>query len=444
MANAQRPCIWLVVAFESAIRDPRDQLEVEYDGLKLYIKPSQDEYCDLMAVFVEPTQERDDIRIRINRFMSAMAWKDSQYYISRGSAGGGARPEHRNTPRFNYREKRHNPYVVISRFDFEHLQVPTNDRQRLALALYREALGANQGFYKFLSFFKILNIIYDKVSEQAAWINGHVQQVRDYFSLQRLHELQASGINIGEYLVRQGRNAIAHAFQQPIRDPDVITDIVSVKKDADLMQGLATVMIEEELGFPSLSKIWREHLYELEGFRALFGEALTARLKSGEDVLPQEVPAIPPLTINLKEKPLYQAFSNLSFRIASCQRGKVFLATDTTQHAVHIGVVLDFPDERLELSIESLTINRQHSQYSRQLETSLLEFLIDYFSNGFLQVVDDTTHKRLSHKTAFVPVNVDVRAAIRNFRFALPLRPRTHTRLLCRLNRNQTFWEVGR
>ena len=32
----------------------------------------------------------------------------------------------------------------------------------------------------------------------------------------------------------------------------------------------------------------------------------------------------------------------------------------------------------------------------------------------------------------------------RNFRFALPLRPRTHTRLLCRLNRNQTFWEVGR
>jgi len=278
--------MWLVVAFESAIHDPRDQLELVFDGLKLYIKLNQDEHCDLIAAFVEPLQDREEIQIRINRFLSAMAWKDSQRYISRGGIAGGARPEDRNTPRFNYREKRHNPSSVISKYDFEHLQVPTDDRQRLALALYREALGANQEFYKFLSFFKILNIVFERGPQLATWINAHVQQVRNDFSLQRLQELQASGVNIGDYLVREGRNAIAHAFAQPIKDPDVITDIVSVMKDAELMQGLATVLIEEELGFPSLSKIWREHLYELDGFKTLFGEAVVTRLKSREEVAP--------------------------------------------------------------------------------------------------------------------------------------------------------------
>ena len=408
--------MWLIVAFESAIRDSRDQLEVEYDGLKLHIKPSLDEYCDLAAFFVEPPQEIADVQIKINRFLSAMAWKDLRHYITRGGMASGARVEQRNIPRFNYREKRQYPYGEISRFDFEHLQVPRDDRQRLALALYREALGANQEFYRFLSFFTILEILYHNDATQITWINAHVPSVRSYFAIQRLRELGSEGINIGKYLVRRGRNAVAHAFAQRIRDPDVITDIVSMKKDAELMQGLAIILIEEELAFPSLSKIWREHLYELEGFKSLFGDGLTARLKSGQDLPLEQLPPIPPLRIELKEKAAYQAFRNLQFRITSCRNGKVLLLTDTAQHPVQVGLILDFPAETLELLLESLNINRGNEQYSRDLEASIWEFLIDYFGNGCLQVFDNAEQRRLSHKTAFVPVKVDVGAIIRGWR----------------------------
>jgi hypothetical protein len=38
--------------------------------------------------------------------------------------------------------------------------------------------------------------------------------------------------------------------------------------------------------------------------------------------------------------------------------------------------------------------------------------LIGYFCNGCLQVFDATTGERLSHKTAFVTVNVDLHATV--------------------------------
>ena len=96
------------------------------------------------------------------------------------------------------------------------------------------------------------------------------------------------------------------------------------------MQGLAEVFIQEELGVPSQRKIWQEHLYELEGFKRLFGDRLTARLNAKESVPQADFPPIPPLTLNLKEQPPYDCLPSLSFRVVACKDGIVLLATDPT------------------------------------------------------------------------------------------------------------------
>ena len=43
-------------------------------------------------------------------------------------------------------------------------------------------------------------------------------------------------------------------------------------------------------------------------------------------------------------------------------------------------------------------------------------FLISYFCNGCLEVFNEDTCDRLSHKTAFIPVNIDLHATVEGWK----------------------------
>ena len=405
---------WLNIAFESEIRDSRPLLRCEYDGLALHIKPSSDPiHADVIAVFTDDSAVVDDIQLRVNRFLSAMAWKDGQAYVTLGTTGLATASLESNTPLFIHRERRCSPYATLSRYDFEHLQNPQKPEQKLALALYRDGLGANNEFYRFLSFYKIINIGHSTGETQKAWINRNIVNLREWLATERLKKLQCEVSDIANYLYMQGRNAIAHAYGDPIRDPDVPKDRMTIVQDIALMRGLAELFIEEELGVPSIGKIWREHLYELAGFKSLFGDALSLRIKGLEDIDPADFSTVPALTISLKEKPPYQALQNLKFEVKACKAGEVILVVDAGPQTAQAAIVLDFPTENLEFSIESLGIDRRHQDYSKNAEASIFRFLIDYFSNGRLEIHDARTGERISFKSAFVPANIDLDATLR-------------------------------
>ena len=408
-------CAWLVMAFDSDEQDPRDYLKTEYGGLTLHIKPGHRDDVSRVATFLEDNTKYAEAHLIINRFLSAMAWKEGKAFVSLGAIAGGALPSERDKPRFNYGEGRVFRYAVISRFDFEHLQNPPNDKQKLALALYREGLNSysyDVQFYRFLSFFKILNIKLEKGKEHVAWINGNVGKVWNFRAQERLAELQRTQADIGDYLWRQGRNAIAHAYAEPILDPDLPTDRAAATRDADLMQSLAEVFIQEEMGVPSQRKIWQEHLYELEGFRRLFGDNLVARLKAKENVLLADFPRIPPLTLNLKEQTPYECLTALPFRAAACKEGTVFLVTDPNAQSMAVVLALNFPGESLELVLSNFTVNQRQEKYTKAVAACYYRFLIEYFCNGYLQVFNAETGERLTYKTAFLPANIDVGAMV--------------------------------
>ena len=52
--------------------------------------------------------------------------------------------------------------------------------------------------------------------------------------------------------------------------------------------------IETTLSVKSTMTVYREHLYELQGFKALFGRDLVARIVAGEEVATGDFPSIPP------------------------------------------------------------------------------------------------------------------------------------------------------
>ena len=52
--------------------------------------------------------------------------------------------------------------LISPRLELDYLPDPEDPRARLALALYREALGLNNDAYQYLGFFKILDILHAK------------------------------------------------------------------------------------------------------------------------------------------------------------------------------------------------------------------------------------------------------------------------------------------
>jgi len=409
-------CTWLVTAFDSSVEDPRDYLQTKYGGLTLHIKPAHKDEVNRVSVFLEDPEQVAQARLVVNRFLSAMAWNDGQPYVTLGSIASGARLTDRDTPRFNYTEGRVLRYRVVNEFDFEHLQDPPEKKQKLGLALYREGLNSSLPLYQLLSFYKIINVGFQDPDQQMAWINSNLITIRrNYLGGDRLEELSATTADIGKYLYVQGRTAIAHAYSDPIRDPDDPIDVSTTRRDAELMQALATTFIEDELHVPSLSKIHAEHLYELAGFKKMFGDTLSARLKAAENVPLADFPPIPPLKIGLRvhltDGLQYECLTALPFQIASCASGVVSLQTDPTAQAIAACITLDFPMERLELVPQRFglsTVNR-----TKAAEICFFRFLIDYFHNGYLRIFDANSGERLSHKLAFLPVNIDSGATIR-------------------------------
>jgi hypothetical protein len=64
-------------------------------------------------------------------------------------------------------------------------------------------------------------------------------------------------------------------------DPENPSDLERLTQDLPLIRDLAAYAIEFEFGVKSATTVYREHLYELEGFRKLVGESLCNRLKMG-------------------------------------------------------------------------------------------------------------------------------------------------------------------
>src|SRR5438132_1423642 len=100
------PCAWLVMVFDSDEQDPRDYLKTEYGGLTLHIKPGHGDEVSRISTFLEDSTKFSEAHLTINRFLSAMAWKEGKAFASLGAMSSGALPTDRDKPRFNYEERR--------------------------------------------------------------------------------------------------------------------------------------------------------------------------------------------------------------------------------------------------------------------------------------------------------------------------------------------------
>ena len=300
----------------------------------------------------------------------------------------------------------------------DHLPQPSDRRARLALALYREALGLehNNVPYAFLGFAKILNLC-GNGKKQIEWINGSINKLKDHFANERLSQIRAKESDVGDYLYGSGRCAVAHAANDLVVDPDDASDTLRLGSDLPVVKALATHFLEAELRIKTPSTIYSEHLYELEGFHELLGTDLVGHIRnvgSGDGVT---APNIPPISVRID---LHGAedeaeFANLQPVTLTIMKGLAVLCCVSSDRRLEIALSLDFDHERLGFDPESdVRIKEDGSVEAVDHGMMRLRFFRGMISNGRTEVRDAATGRRIGRTDPCLPVNIDSQRTIEN------------------------------
>jgi hypothetical protein len=200
-------------------------------------------------------------------------------------------------------------------------------------------------------------------------------------------------------------------------DPENPLDLERLAQDLPPMRDLAAYAIEFEFGVKSSATVYHEHLYELEGFRALVSESLCCRLKTLQVVRPEEFPAIPLLHVGLVGEDDYPPLRNLTANVTAIEEGVVHVECVSENDRTRMLLGLDFPNERLlSNTIEGLISLDDGTEVAIRDAISVINFKEAYFSNGELIVKRADTGMIMGRCDAFLPTNVDMGATHRNFR----------------------------
>lgn len=396
---------------------PPEPLSITFRGHILYLIPGKpkkegDLFGDLYPVvaFEHSGMSFEDGQRLISAFINSVAWV-RRAGIRTAQFGGGSRVHGLGGQDAKA--------LLDDRFELNYVPEPADEKARLALAFYREGLTLNSVAYQCLSFFKILNILLPDSKTQKAWIDANIAEARkrDAFSTREWEKkagFDPTKATAGGYLYVSNRCAIAHANADPLIDPDDPDDRQRLANDLPMVKALAEHFIEKEFGVKSETTIWREHLYELQGFTDLFGAALVARIKAGEEVPLAHFPAVPVLSIGMAHMPRFESFEGMRAEIVDCHAGKVnLLLTAPAGHASAL-LVLDFAAERLDFEIfQHLAVEDDGSVAGAQADLDRLRFVDRYLGNGKLELWAGSM--RMSRRDAFIPENIDLGATHKNY-----------------------------
>ena len=232
---------WVVIGVETHLSWPEEEKVVNYRGHEILMRPEstgeEPTKPDVVLELLPPMTPQEGLAL-LRQFLSSLAFLNKCKVLDKETSRAGypIKIGNRPLPR------------LIRGGRTEHLPEPVDDDANLALALYREAQSSESPAYRFLNFYKVLNIKNQHVPDQVNWIDKNLSNVTGNAARNRIREIQKSGSDVGKYLAVSGRCAIAHAFSQPLVNPDKSEDKVRLERDVPLIQSLAEVMMKQEFG----------------------------------------------------------------------------------------------------------------------------------------------------------------------------------------------------
>ena len=393
---------WAVIGVESSVGWPTKETEVEFGPYRLTMRPETEDQAPTVIMQFPPPATMDEALIVLRRFLSALCWVEGHVIRETMSTGGSA-------PFGIGKGIRSSTRAMHFRADY--LPYPDDPKGRLALGLYREAMGVNSVAYSFLGYAKILNILHGDPRKQIDWINQTLPDLSDHRAKERIAELRKQESDVGGYLYGSGRCAIAHAFAEPIVDPEDPEDARRLYADLPVIRALAAHLIEDELGIQSAMTVWKEHRYELEGFRLLIGEDNAENLKAGKMMDPRTAKAWPRLSLRMRDHPPFTPFEAMTVRKSQvlADIGVIQVTCRSADTLVELMFGLDFHEGRILADPEmDIRIRDDGTATSFDHAAEHQRFRKLYYLNGELEILNAETGERLGRCDPFLPLNIDL------------------------------------
>lgn len=191
-------------------------------------------------------------------------------------------------------------------------------------------------------------------------------------------------------------------------NPDNTDDHFRLNKDVPVIKNFAEIAIEETFGIKRLSTIYKEHTYELQGFKEAISDDVITYLKSGGISSESTEIAIPDeyFVVARRGGERY-SLGCLKIVNGGIVEGGLLLDLATNTNSAVLRIILDFKEEKLKFNpITQMGINKDRS--SKELleaEIAALRFQRCILSNGRLEIWSTDGEKIYGCSEAFVPLN---------------------------------------
>jgi hypothetical protein len=394
------PGDWVVAYVETTSYWPVKTQKANYRGRTIWVLPIMEDRYPAVATRVSEGDTRVDCELLLARFLSSLAWVQQRGFLIDGFGGGSRLFLQGGRPRFGI--------SVTEEFDLSYFPEPADGRVMLALALMREGWGLNHPAYAFLSFYRVLEVALPDGKKRGSWIDNSLTAIADYRTQQAFDDLQERGIvDIATHLRDSGRHAIAHARGTPVVDPDDPTEYRRLARELPIIEALARRAVEEVLGVETPHTVRKKHLYELAGFKEIFGPELVDLMVRGEKVEHGRMVNIPRIDVRLRRREPYAPLSNLMPLQLGQDGSLAFIRFGSDDGTVRFDVTLDFANERLvfDLFNDIAVLDTGTAEAAERL-AEFRRFAMEYFGNGQLHIYDAEAGSLISRKDAFIPENM--------------------------------------
>ena len=169
---------------------------------------------------------------------------------------------------------------------------------------------------------------------------------------------------------------------------------------------LVLLAVEKHLGIQTSHTIWDEHLYELRGWKCIFGDALVASILAGDPPSEDQQIDAPIINVRLRRSSTFEPLERMRPLQVGFGYGRVEVVYQSEDGLVDLIFWLNFAEERLEFDFQKGIVARDDgSVAAAQNGKELDRFFRDYFLNGELQMWDAGSGALISRRDAFIPLN---------------------------------------
>jgi len=198
----------LTYAFDSTCTFSGEKCLFKFGRRVLVFHRGNDEVCDIIRTIVEGREDRDEAFKTIHKFLCCYGWENNCSFHNTGRSIRGLKEK------VDLLETK--PNIIIKRL-YRNLLVgfgytgnllvgfgytaPSNlsDELFIALSLYNDARYVNDYFYKFLCYWKILEIQYPNrlIKKAKKWINDIIAKGVNIYKDDHLKEMISNNVDIG-------------------------------------------------------------------------------------------------------------------------------------------------------------------------------------------------------------------------------------------------------